>query len=93
MKKFVTKGKGGPFGTKHRWTCHHVVRVDFQEQKIPVDLSSRAEGRPFGTKKFRWTCHHMMRADVLEQKIPVDLSSRDEGGSSGTKNSGGPVIT
>jgi hypothetical protein len=40
-----------PFGTKKiRWTSHHVVRVDLLAQKIPVGLSSRDEGGPFGTR-------------------------------------------
>jgi hypothetical protein len=69
------------------------MRADFRNKQILVDLSSRDEGGPSGTKKFRWACHHVMRADLLEQKIQVDLSSHDEGRPSGTKNSGGPVIT
>jgi hypothetical protein len=72
-----SRDEGGPFGTKiFLWTCHHVMRADLLEQKIPtfrnekmpVDLSSCDEGGPSGTKRFRWTCHHVMRVDLPEQK-------------------------
>jgi hypothetical protein len=33
-----------------RWTCHHVMRVDVSEPKIPVDLSLRDEGECFATQ-------------------------------------------
>jgi hypothetical protein len=65
-----------------------MMRVDFLEQKIPVNLSSRDEGGPSGMKIFWWTCHRMRRVDSLEQKILVNLSSRGKGGLSGTKSFG-----
>ena len=76
---------------KIRWTCHHMMRVDLLEQKIPVDLPSRDEDGPFGTRNSGGPVITRWGRTFRNKKIPVDLLSHDEGGPGGPSRKKIPV--